>query len=183
MKVQYLSYDKIDETIAQIMSGKLPVEEVFPITPRIMRDLFRNNYIKTNANPHYGSKITSMFKNNASFDTGNWASGENFIRIFFEIYPITGSIDLTVDNTETIVMIQKEYKDDQHYLQMTFGSDWELISGYDHYIMTWYKNRGRTEQIYKNGRPITLDEFVYLCNRFFVILQDPSKREWMKRYA
>lgn len=37
----------------------------------------------------------------------------------------------------------------------------------DFYIISWYKDRGKTDYIGKNGRPIDLDEYIELVNILF----------------
>lgn len=38
------------------------------------------------------------------------------------------------------------------------------IEMYDNYVITWYKSRGRTESITKNGQLITMKEYIDLIN-------------------
>lgn len=159
--------DHIDSVVTNIYKQTCDDQDVFPITAELLREIYTYKYKCAKADPRYGSDPVSMFDKNGDFVTDNWASGQDLVRKFFEYYPV-GNRVIDLRNSKIcfdLITIHYNWHDDQHYLQITPVND---NLGYcDHYFISWYKSRGRTERIYKNGRPIKIEEYAELCNIFF----------------
>lgn len=123
--------------------------------------------------------IISMFDENGNFNPSNWNSGEGVIRQFG--YAIQEAIFKT--HNQYYELHKKSYIQqgwlicayswisDYNYLQITnnynkytYDENDEGVSKCDQYLIMWYKNRGCTELIMKNGKPVTIKQYVKLLN-------------------
>lgn len=93
------------------------------------------------------------------FNPDNWNGGDILRRWFVDVWkPDILLADYIiryyrVDNQTTIYILGK--------------NEWFEIS--------WYKNRGRTESIKRNGQYIDLDDYIRLCNYLGIVLKEGSK--------
>lgn len=162
--------DNICDVMTNLYQRTYEVQDIFPITTELLKEIYNYKYKRVKADPRYGngSGPESMFDKNGDFTSDNWASGQDLVRKFFEYYPVSNKvIDLRDPELHfDLMIIHYKQHDDQHYLQITLVKDDSDCC--DHYFISWYKSRGRTERIYKNGRPITIAEYVDLCNIFFM---------------
>lgn len=117
----------------------------------------------------YGSQPISMFNFNTNkFNERNWNGGDGVIRQFTSLFNFPensyyNEFDLE-DNCGELVA-NSSYFNDQQYYQITLrhtenDGDWKFTQ----YLITFYKNRGATELILKNGQTINFDEYVELLN-------------------
>lgn len=160
--------EHIDEVIQNLWTHADQDRDIFPITSDQLHAIAVYRYMDTKDNPCYGSDPTPMFNEAGEFMTDNWASGQSLIRAFFEFYQLSTVIENHDPEAYfTHILTYYEYHEDQHYVQITLLNDSDATECCDQYFITWYKSRGRTERIYKNGRPIRLAEYVELCNIFF----------------
>lgn len=89
------------------------------------------------------------------FNPDNWNGGDILRHFLYN----------NVYETEEIERFEIKYYviDDQTTVLILSPTEW--------YEISWYKSRGRTDTIYKNGSFIFLDEYVELCNLLGVTLQ------------
>lgn len=123
---------------------------------------FDNKKKEMIASGRYGSEPDFLFKEDSDefperwgFNTNNWNGGDILRRFlidhFWEDLHLKG-YNVTyylIDNQTTIFML----------------GDSEF------YEISWYKSRGRTEKINKNGMPIDLEDYLDLCNKLGVELK------------
>lgn len=166
--------DHTAEVMTQLWTGSGDDQGIFPITTDVLRELYQYKYERAEADPQYGSDPTPMFDKYGAFMPDNWASGQSLIRDFFKYYPIPDkAIDITeLDLYYELMLIQYTLHNDQHYVQITLLADVDGSESCDHYLVTWYKSRGRTERIYRNGKPIRIGEYADLCNIFFAAIKN-----------
>ena len=105
----------------------------------------------------YASKPESLFKfDEASdeyiFNKNNWNGGDILRYLLYEH---------ACEELNEALDIRWYCINDQKYIFIHSNQGW--------YIITWYKERGRTEGIYYNGYPITLDEYINLYNELYKI--------------
>ncbi len=119
---------------------------------------------------HMASEIKPLFNEDGSFNGDNWNSGMDEIRKRLDTIVIAGNDislsafrDEDLDNCHEInVFASMKFCSDQWYIIINIVS--VDIDVYDSYVITWYKSRGCTEMITKNGRPITIEEYVDMLN-------------------
>lgn len=126
----------------------------------------RNDYIEWYKNEkrkmlescHYGSEPTFLFKpleydpDEWIFNPDNWNGGDILRRFLYYN-----------DNDITEFEIKYYFIDDQH----TFF----IFTRNNFYEITWYKSRGRTDSVKMNGEPISLDDYIDLCNKLNITLK------------
>lgn len=88
------------------------------------------------------------------FDPGNWNGGDILRRGLLDILYEEKSIG------------SYEIKYFWHNEQTTFL----IFKDNDWYEISWYKSRGRTDSIKKNGEPIYIGEYIDLCNALNITL-------------
>lgn len=124
--------------------------------------------------PRFKDETKPLFNRDGSFNRKNWNSNQADIRSRLEksniVWPGNDlHIEYTHDQEDEYAPISITYI---HSL-ITFNSDqWHIIINvindegetYDSYVVTWYKSRGCTEMITKNGNPITIEQYVSLLN-------------------
>lgn len=129
---------------------------------------------------HFGSIPKPLFIN-GKFNPDNWNSGQDIRPIMcnygvcnhmcntYEASYVTTDPALLVD-TESHVMWSglKIYNDQQYIIinvlkntMLKYGA--EQISC-DTYLISWYKNRGKCDILYKNNKPMTMDEYIEMLN-------------------
>lgn len=114
---------------------------------------------------------TPLFINNV-FNPHNWNSGmahliRDFIDDLDEITNQTGIYTAEFDLDNDIcgdIVVTKAVFNDQTYVSIVTMTPGDLEPVFDQYLITFYKRRGRTELITKNGKPITLGEYIQLLN-------------------
>jgi hypothetical protein len=115
-----------------------------------------------------------LFINN-QFNKDNWNGKEAIIRQFTywlerqENEKYYAEFDYLDYGYEMIA--NWDYFEDQTYVTITLRKYWhdaqtdeEAEFTYDTYLITYYKNRGKIDGIFKNGKLIDFDEYVYLLN-------------------
>ncbi len=119
-----------------------------------MRKMSESGHYKSNPKPLF---IYDDINDEMVFSPDNW-NGCDILRRFFydEYYP---GCSLLIEK----FLINYYLIDNTTYIF--------ILDDLDFYIITWYKSRGKTENIIKNGSPITLDEYIELCNRLNITLK------------
>ena len=94
------------------------------------------------------------------FNENNWNCCD-LLRGFLltKLYDNGVKLDLTINNIHLTADCCYDNDDWRGYILLESG-----VNYYDLYTITWYKHRGRTESIMKNGEPITLTDYVMLLN-------------------
>lgn len=132
--------------------------------------MIHHDELKCIKNSHMASEIKPLFNEDGSFNEDNWNSGSDEIRKRLDKIIIAGNhllLNYYKDEDEdayeeTIISSTIEFCSDQWYFIINIIS---VDSGlYDSYVITWYKSRGCTEMIAKNGNPITAAEYVDMLN-------------------
>lgn len=131
-----------------------------------------------NPNSSYGSLPKSLFYSNMTFTEDNWNGGEAIIRQFTDYlsnddnHSKSCEFELQKEANEGIggeFIATYSWLNDTNYVQIavrSYGwyednmSEWK----FDHYLISYYKSRGKTDIVMKNGTPITFDEYVNLLN-------------------
>ena len=113
------------------------------------------------ASGHCGSEPKFLFKqvyddDYWEFDPNNW-NGCDVLRRFLSDN-LTGSAQVI----NGLLVMYRWIDDTSHFI--IFDREGNF------YQVSWYKDRGRTEKIYMNDRPIGMDEYVELCNMLGVTL-------------
>lgn len=71
-------------------------------------------------------------------------------------------------------ILYEEKSIDSHEIKYFWHNDqttFLIFKDNDWYEISWYKSRGRTDIIKKNGEPIYLDEYIDLCNALNITLK------------
>ena len=128
--------------------------------------------------PAYGSPINSLFKKSENgkyvFDPDNWNSNQEVIRRELSIHDIISPNATFVswisgpgkeknELSFSTVTAHIAYESDTLYLSISVVNDDET-PGVNQYMISWYKDRGRTALVTKNGQYIKLKEYIELCN-------------------
>lgn len=126
------------------------------------------DYAKRKGSP-YGSIPSPLFIGN-KFNLKNWNGGDAVIRQF------TFNLEKS-DHNSYVKEFEWKYKsgdlianwdyfNDQNYVQITLRVYDDRVEewGYEQFLITYYKRRGAIDLIRKNGKTITLDEYVELLN-------------------
>jgi len=107
------------------------------------------------ASGHYGSKPRPLFLKELDdpeeywvFNRDNWNGGDILRRWFYRYW----SPDITLAD----YIIKYYWIDDQTTIYILGENEW--------YEISWYKDRGKTEKIERNGHSIELGEYINLCN-------------------
>lgn len=88
------------------------------------------------------------YSEHSQFNEDNWAGGD-----ILRYYLIDNFDEINSNN----FIYKKHYCiDDQTTILLLEKNGW--------YEISWYKSRGCTERIKKDGEPITLGEYIELCN-------------------
>lgn len=130
-------------------------------------------------NSSFGSLPKSLFYSNTTFTEDNWNGGEAIIRQYTDYLSLSKDnhtksceFELRMGDDEGIggeFIATYSWLNDTNYAQITvrsYGwyegdmSEWK----FDHYLISYYKSRGKTDVIMKNGKSITFDEYVRLLN-------------------
>ncbi|MBG9776124.1 hypothetical protein [Brevibacillus laterosporus] len=105
----------------------------------------------------------------------NWNGGDGVIRQW------TGWLRYDSGSTQSkefdyldygyLMIANLNWYEDQTYITITLHKYWhdaitdeEDKRTFDQYLITYYKNRGKTDEILLNGRQVNLDEYVHLLN-------------------
>lgn len=94
----------------------------------------------------------------ATFKNNNWNSGQDIVRDYIYEYHIDSytSEDFITKEPTVNLYIKYTREEDQHSVL--------IVNDENFYTLTWYKNRGKTELITRNGCVIAADEYVELVN-------------------
>lgn len=102
------------------------------------------------------------------FNPDNWNGGDDIIRQFTDYLKNEGRYAREFDWEYMSGDFISNYNwfNDQNYINITLHIYDERINKWilESYLITYYKNRGKTEAIYKNGKLITLDEYIEILN-------------------
>lgn len=90
------------------------------------------------------------------FDPNNW-NGCDVLRRF-----LSDNITRSAQVINSLLVMYRYVDDTNHFIIFDCEGNFYQIS--------WYKDRGCTEKIYMNDRPIVIDEYVELCNMLGVTL-------------
>lgn len=166
--------DHTADVMTHLWTGSNDDQDIFPISLDLLREIYQYKRERAKADPRYGDDPAPMFDKYGAFTPDNWASSQSLIRKFFEYYPIYNkTIEIAeLDLYYELMLIQYTRHNDQHYIQITLLADADGSESCDHYLITWYKSRGRTERIYKNGKLIRIGEYADLCNIFFAAIKN-----------
>lgn len=135
---------------------------------------------KTQQKEFYGSQAQPMFVDGV-FNPDNWNGGDDIIRQYFSDYNgkvRIGTLAMDIDFTHNSVhfwgdiIITHTWYDDQNYVTITFVGLFEKdeklqLDDYDFEhvaFLTWYKNRGRTESVKFDGKPMTEEQYLFVLN-------------------
>lgn len=142
---------------------------------------------------HFGSKQTSLFNmddldesyydNNGKlltdhimFNSENWNSGQDILRYIFYYLGAYGSLKrcgrgISYNNIDMHLTYINEEDENTGIITVKNGNI-NILE--DVYSIGWYKNRGTTDFIRKNGRDISLKDYLMLVN---ILLTDDDIRE------
>lgn len=102
------------------------------------------------------------------FNPDNWNGGDAIIRQFTYYLEDEGRYAREFDweYMSGDFISSHNWFNDQNYINIILHVYDERINKWilESYLITYYKNRGKTEVIYKNGKLITLDEYIELLN-------------------
>lgn len=150
------------------------------ITKEYLKQLVENRLNEAkNEDSHYGSLPKSLFNEDGAFNKDNWNGGDDIIRQFTRELewdePYTKEFEIEYNSSNYIMNISGDLIavhsgfSDQNYIQITTYSQAHIeeLDNYsewkfDQYLVTYYKSRGKTELILKNGKPININEYVEL---------------------
>jgi hypothetical protein len=115
-----------------------------------------------------GDSPISAFDEHGIFRPDNWNDARvNIFRAFFNSYS-----DNSIRNTTVQIgslKITHKWEDDQNYVTIEDLESWDI------YGATWYKERGCTENILLNRKPITLEQFKKLIEMMLTREEDEKK--------
>lgn len=123
-------------------------------------DWYKTKQIAMINSGNFGSTPTFLFNpldddpTEWVFNPRNWNGGDILRRGLMKIFDLGESID----GYEIKYFIHS----DQTTIFIFTDTDW--------YEISWYKSRGRTDSIKKNGDPIYIDEYIDLCNALNITL-------------
>lgn len=98
---------------------------------------------------HYASEPKPLFIDE-EFNKENW-NGVDILRRFLYRYGY--------EEQDNFIKTYYYLSDGQHYLFVHCHDDF--------YIVSWYKSRGKTDYIGKNGHLVDLEEYIELVNTLF----------------
>lgn len=168
----------LEELVSMTVEGLVnKMETANRITKEHLRNRQSLRTRKALESEYPGSIPKRMFDDNGEFCEDNWNSGEDLIRQYTSYLESSGhqqeprkfSIGNHISGTEGRLITGYGWIEDYNYIQITthshgwnrdFSRSWEL----DSYQIVYYKNRGKTDHILKNGKPISIDEYVELLN-------------------
>lgn len=131
-------------------------------TAQKLMEQFKVAHAAAKNNPHIASEVTPMFDNSGRFTTENWNSGQDEIRKRLnDIDELCANNSILLMNEKTTIMAHI-FCNEQWYIQIGIIDEQE--NTYDSYIISWYKHRGRTETVVKNGKPVDIEEYADLLN-------------------
>jgi len=140
-----------------------------------LNETFERKHQETLKDPLYGDEIKPLFNDDGTFNRDNWNSFQADIRSRLE------RSDIICCGNE--LHIEHEVPDERNndYTLLTnldcfitwSRDQWHIIISiicdetelYDSYVISWYKSRGRTEMITKNGVAININEYVDVLNK------------------
>lgn len=119
----------------------------------------KNKYIM-----NYYSNPKSMFIN-GRFNPNNWNGGDDIIRQFTYFLECNNQVYWIKELEDLIIIAFYVYYEDDKYIFILIEPNTEDdVKNVDSYIIKYYKNRGHTDYMMKNGRYITENEYVKLLN-------------------
>lgn len=120
------------------------------------------NRVKLIASGNFSSDPEPLFSANTcdpdywEFNPGNWNGGDILRRWLVDVW--------TPDTCFADYLIKYYWDSDQTTIYILGENEWFEIS--------WYKNRGCTERIKRNGYDVELGEYIRLCNCLGITLND-----------
>lgn len=136
-----------------------------------LKEKFLDFHEKAVNDQRFGSEPKPLFHDDGSFNSNNWNSNQDDIRTrIYNVLSPRSQCLLNIESDEpvgnifptAVILVHVDFSDDQWYILINVIC--EDTGRYDSYIVSWYKNRGTTEMITYNGRPINIDEYVSLLN-------------------
>ena len=124
---------------------------------------------------YYASQPQPLFIDER-FNPDNWNGGDDVIRgILRDLYwnhYVTELDDVNRKDTDFVVYISS-FSHDDYTLYTIITKEVDLYGYVDvhSYVVWWYKNRGNTEGLVKDGRYMTEDEYVHLLNILTRVMQ------------
>lgn len=102
-----------------------------------------------------------------AFNPDNWNGGDAVIRQYTDSrghgYTLSAESDI-YDHLCLVTGAALSCQDEWHYTFTAHHVHQDGTETYDQYIVGVYKSRGCTQRLRKNGREMTLDEYVELLN-------------------
>lgn len=117
----------------------------------------------------YGSTPLSLFDfETGEFNNRNWNGGDGVVRQFANEAVIDEDYCKEYDLGDEYgdMVVSHSYFQDQQYYQITLRHVEDEVEGwkFTQYLVTYYKNRGKTEWVSKNGKVINFDEYLHLLD-------------------
>lgn len=145
---------------------------------------------------HFGSKQTSLFYTNEDdltegdyddngnlilgnifFNKENWNSGQDILRYIFYYLSTRGLVNrcgVSFSYNKYISIYLSYISEDDEKTGIITLKNEDINSIVDVYSIGWYKNRGTTDFIRKNGRDISLKDYLMIVN---MLLEDKYIKE------
>lgn len=137
-------------------------------TPNDLRLKFAARKKSASESEIYASEPKPLFDESGIFNPNNWASDQDVIRSGFHENDLLHNGNsfraVRVDGHANTTLLTADifHIGEQWFVTIDgMSSDKGL---YFSYIITWYKDRGCTEMILKNGKPATIYEYTDLLN-------------------
>ena len=120
--------------------------------------------------PNFVSEPQPLFVN-GKFNLDNWNGGDDIIRNFTYSLELDNPqlLEFEEDDINYTILCDYHWIEDMKYIVITvvrdcYDSNGDVIEYVDVYVIIYYKNRGTTDYIYKNGKLISEDEYIELLN-------------------
>ena len=100
------------------------------------------------------------------FNPNNWNGGDDVIREFTKYVERKSGFFCEFESKKYLYQIFCVYQfiDDEKYFTITVIKDNGSRENVDSYVINYYKDRGTTNWIFKNGKIINEDEYIELLN-------------------
>lgn len=122
---------------------------------------YENEYQRMKNDPHFASEPKFLFERTEDdpiwweFNPKNWNGGDILRHWLYKNWQ-----EITIKGEYEIKFY---WESDQSTVYILGKCEWFEVS--------WYKHRGNTETIKRNGQLISLDEYIEICNKLGVELE------------